>query len=112
MNVSIGDLHERIRIIRKAKSRNSRGDIITDAENVLCEVWAKVYPYSSRKTENTVEQMSPRIYRIVVRYRDDIQPGDIVVWKNRRFEQISAPYDVESRRKWTAMECRELVPDG
>ena len=112
MNVSIDDLHERIRIVRKIKSRNDRGDIITDAESVVCDVWAKVYPYNSKKTENTIEQMNPIIYRIVVRYREDIKPDDIVVWNNRRFEQIATPYDVESRRIWIAMECRELVPDG
>ena len=59
-----------------------------------------------QETENIVG------YRVTIRFREDIEPTDEILWRGKRLELISPPYDVESRRIWTVMECREMVENG
>ena len=112
-NTNTDDLHERIRVVFHMKQRNSQGDIINDGEEqTRCEVWAKVLPISAKRTDGYAEKVNEISYRIIVRYRTDILPDDEILWNGKRFQITSPPYDAESRRIWTVIECREMVEDG
>ena len=109
MGVTIDDLHERIEILYHDKTRDIDGNIVAGEIHTRATVWAKVLPISARIGERPQETENIVGYRVTIRWREDIQPTDEIRWRGKRLELISPPYDVESRRMWTVMECRELV---
>ena len=117
---SLDDLSEKISVVYSNTERNTRGDIVKTSELTRCTVWAKVLPISSKTTEpftDNVQGKTPMkdntvTYRVTVRYRTDILPDDIVVWRGKRLQQTAPPYDAESRRIWTVLTCAEMVKDG
>ena len=112
-NTTVDDLTERISIVYPAKSRNSRGDIIKGVETVRCNVWAKVLPLGAKRyVDGSVELTNKVTYRVVIRYRTDIMPDDIVIWRGLRLKQIVPSYDLEARRMYIVLECEEMIPDG
>ena len=112
-NTTIDDLAERISIIYQTAQRNERGDIISVEDVTRCTIWAKVLPLSSRRLlDDSVEAVNEVSYRITIRYRADIAPDDIVLWRGKRLQQTAPPYDAESRRIWTVLECVEMIEDA
>ena len=99
MGVTIDDLHERIDILYRDRERDIDGNIVAGEIHTRATVWAKVLPISARIGERPQETENIVGYRITIR------------WRGKRLEIVSPPYDVESRRMWTVMECRELVED-
>ena len=112
MRTSIDDLTERISIVYHAHTRNSRGDIVPGAETTRCTVWAKVLPTGGPMSNTGIEREAAITYRVIIRYRADVLPDDEIIWRGRRLLQIGTPYDAESRRIWTVLECQEAVQDG
>lgn len=112
MRTTIDDLKERIQILSFVNYRNELGDILQSEEVVRAECWAKVLAISAGIAEGGVERTASIGYRIIVRYRDDILPDDVIKWRNKRLRITSTPYDAESRRIWTVLDCIEVVPDG
>lgn len=109
MSVTIDDLHERIEIFYRDKTRDIEGNIVDGEIHTRATVWAKIIPVTARIGEQSGETGNEVRYRVTVRYRNDIEPTDEILWRGRRLVLASPPYDVESRRMWTAFECRELV---
>lgn len=109
MSVTIDDLHERIEIFYRDKTRDIDGNIVDGEIHTRATVWAKIIPVTARIGEQSGETGNEVRYRVTVRYRNDIEPTDEILWRGRRLVFVSPPYDVESRRMWTAFECRELV---
>ncbi len=109
MGVTIDDLHERIEILYHDKIRDIDGDIVAGEIHTRATVWAKILPVSAKIGERQQETENIVGYRVTIRYREDIEPTDEIKWRDKRLELISPPYDVESRRIWTVMECRELM---
>lgn len=112
MRTTIDDLTERIQFLSAVNYRNEQGDILRSEEVVRATVWAKVLPIGAPIQNGSPEREAEVVYRFVVRYRTDLLPDDIVVWRGRRMRITNTPYDAESRRIWTTFECREVVPDG
>ena len=112
MRTTIDDLKERIQILSFVNYRNELGDILQSEEVVRAECWAKVLAINAGISEGGVERTASIGYRIIVRYRDDISPDDVIKWRNKRLRITSTPYDAESRRIWTVLDCVEVVPDG
>ena len=112
MGVTIDDLHERIEIQYREKSRDLDGNIVDGEIHTRAAVWAKVIPVAARIGEQSEETENKIIYRITIRYRKDIEPTDEILWRGKRLTLVAPPYDVESRRMWTVFECRELVENG
>lgn len=112
MKTSIDDLTERVQLVSFVNFRNEQGDILASEERIRGEMWAKVLPTSAPITEGGVERRAEVHYRVVVRYRDDVEPDDILIWRSKRLKITDTPYDAESRRIWTVLDCVEVVPDG
>ena len=109
MSVTIDDLRERIGIQYRDKTRDIDGNIVDGEIHTRATVWAKVIPVTARIGEQSEETKNEIIYRVTIRHREDIETTDEISWRGKRLEIIAPPYDVESRRMWTAFECRELV---
>ena len=111
-NTCTDDLTERISVKYQATRRSDRGDILGTEDRTRCEIWAKVYPIAARRyIDGAVEVTNEVSYRIIVRYRTDIVPTDIIIWRGKRLRQTAPPYDAEARRIWTVLECEEMVSD-
>ena len=111
-NTTIDDLAERISIVYQKAQRNNRGDILGIEDVTRCTVWAKVLPLSARRLlDDSVEAVNEVSYRVIIRHRTDIAPDDIVLWRGKRLQQTAPPYDAESRRMWTVLECVEMKAD-
>lgn len=114
MRTTIDDLSERVEVLYHDHKRDSAGNIVSIATktNSRGVCWAKVLPISAavgngyESGENTVG------YRVTVRYREDILPDDLIKWREKTLTITAPPYDAESRRKWTILDCRELIADG
>lgn len=109
--MSVDDLTERISVIYFSTSRNSRGDIVKNSENVRCTVWAKVLPLIGKINDTTPEKINSVTYRVTIRYRNDIKPDDKIIWRGRDFKIITPPVDVEVRHIWTQFDCVEVIQD-
>ena len=109
---SVDDISERIKIVYHETTRNERGDIVNGEEIIRAEVWAKVLPLTGTIDDATPEKFNTVTHRITIRYRNDVQPDDEIVWRERRFRLITPPIDVEARRMWTSFDVREAIKDG
>lgn len=111
-NNSVDDLTERIEIIYQTTQRNSVGDILGTEDKTRCKVWAKVLPLTARRVLDDSETVNEISYRIIIRYRLDIMPDDLILWRGKRLRQTAPPYDAESRKIWTVLTCTEMIKDG
>ena len=112
-NISMDDLKERIKIIYYTKKRNERGDIVDDKLQIRGVPFAKVYPYVARNDEGRELELRNEVtYRIVVRYRDDIKPDDLIIWRDKTLKIRSPTIDVESQHIYTSFEAVEVIGDG
>lgn len=110
--MSVDDLAEKISVVYFETTRNERGDIVQGAEIVRCMVWAKVLPLTGRINDITPERKNEITYRITIRYRTDILPDDLIIWRGRRLKIITTPVDIEARRIWLQVDCKEAIQDG
>ena len=112
MYISIGQLRQRVTIERPITLTDEEGNLIEQKRKVYTIVWAKVLPFAAKISDGYAEKVSEVDYRVAIRYRADIQATDILVWRGRCMALLSPPYDMDGRKKWLVMECRELVEDG
>lgn len=110
-SVTVDELTERISLVYCRHARNARGDIVSSEEIERAKVWAKVYPRGARRDEGGVEKINELEYSVTIRFRADVMPDDEIDWRGRRLRQIAPPLDVEGRRVWLRLECRELIAD-
>ena len=111
IKIRIKDLSERIKIIYYLTARNEYGDLIKVREVTRCRVWARVHALSQRIDDGTPERLNKTTYRITIRWREDIQPNDEIVWRDRYFKIISAPAEFEVRHVWKVFDAQEITPD-
>ena len=111
MYISIGQLRQRVTIERPVTITDEEGNLIEQGRKVYAVVWAKVLPFAAKIADGYAEKVNEVDYRVAIRYRADIQVTDILLWRGRRMALISPPYDMDGRKKWLVMECRELVED-
>ena len=114
MRTTIDDLTERVEFTYFDHKRDSSGNIVSISTKTHSRgtCWAKVLPIAANVGNGYESGQNAVGYRVTVRYRDDIMPDDLVVWRDKTLSITAPPYDAESRRKWTVLDCRELIPDG
>ena len=98
-NTNVDDLTERISVIYFDTERNERGDIISTQEIERCRVWAKILPLTARITDDTPE-------------RADIKPDDEIIWRGKRLKLLTPPFDAESRKIYTVMDCEGVIENA
>lgn len=109
-NNNLDDLNQKIDIVFYTDTRDEEGNIIRNqGQTRYKNLWAKVLPYASKISMGYAEKVNEINYRVVIRYKSDIEPTDVIRWRNKKLTIISTPYDAESLHKWLIMECRELV---
>lgn len=109
---SFDDLRERIKVLYYDYSRDEIGDIVSRTEKTRYTCWAKILPYAAKDGHDVASKSAEIYYRIIIRYRKNIKPDDIIFWRSKKLQIVSPPYDAENRHLWLVIDCRELVEDG
>ena len=113
MRTTVDDLAERIDVVYHETTQDAAGNIInTGTELSRGARWAKVLPISAVIADGYNENENAVTYRVTVRYCTDIEPTDTITWRGKRLSLVAPPYDAESRRVWTILDCRELIENG
>ena len=112
MYVSLSELRQRIKILRPIAEEDAVGNLIEQGRSEVATVWAKVLPYAAKISDGYAEKVDEVSYRIVIRYREDIEVTDIIEWRDRRLIMSAPPYPMDGGRKYLVMEAKELVEDG
>ena len=112
MYVYLSALRQRIKILRPIAEEDAVGNLIEQGKTEVATVWAKVLPYAAKISDGYAEKVAEVSYRIVIRYREDIEVTDIIEWRDRRLIMSAPPYPLDGGRKYLVMEAKELVEDG
>ena len=112
MYVSMSELRHRIRILRPLTTVDEEGNLIEQGWTEIAAVWAKVLPYATKISDGYAEKVDEVSYRVVIRYREDIQVTDVLRWLSKTLVLSAPPYGMDGLRKYTVIEARELVEDG
>ena len=112
-NISFDDFSQRILVVYRLNTRNSRGDIIEGAFRIRCRCFAKIYPFISKTIDdNSIKLKNEVIYRVIIRWRPDIKLDDFFIWRNKKLKIINPPIDIESRHIFLLFECSEVIVNG
>lgn len=112
MYCKTSEMNNRITIQRPVAVTDNEGNIIEEISPDLRDVWSKILPSASKNSDGYLEKVQEVIYRIVVRVGTDIKVTDKILWKDKVFEIIAPPYQLEGKKKFLIVEARELVEDG
>lgn len=112
MYITLNELRQRVTIQRPVTQTDAYGNLVERGREEVGTVWAKIIPYASKISDGYAEKVDEVNYRIVIRYRDDVEVTDEIQWRSHRFRQTAPAYDFRCNRKYLVMEVRELIEDG
>ena len=112
MQVSMSELRHRITILRPVTDTDDEGNILVQTTQEVGKAWALVLPFAAKISDGYAEKVQEVDYRIVIRYRTDVQVTDRILWGNKTLTPIAPPYPLGGKKRWLVLECRELVEDG
>ena len=112
MDVSMSELRHRISILRPVMDTDDEGNILSSSEQEVSKAWALVLPFAAKISDGYAEKVQEVDYRIVVRYRTDVQVTDRIRWGDKTLTPTAPPYPLGGKKRWLVLECRELVKDG
>ena len=58
------------------------------------------------------KRLNKIMYRITIRYGNEIKPDDIIIWRGRKLKILTVPVDIKSRHIWLQFDCEEEIQDG
>jgi len=112
MQVSMSELRHRITFLRPITETDDEGNILVQTTQEVGKAWALVLPFAAKISDGYAEKVQEVDYRIVIRYRTDVQVTDRILWGNKTLTPIAPPYPLGGKKRWLVLECRELVEDG
>ena len=90
-------------------SLNSISEQTPIYENVA-EVWAEVLPLRGREYQESQKLQAETQYRVLIRYRDDVQANWRVIWRGNQL-QITDVLDTNGLREQLELMCFEKVAE-
>lgn len=112
MYVHLNELKQRVIILRPTVEEDEVGNLIEQGRSEVATVWAKVLPYAAKISDGYAEKVDEVNYRVVIRYREDIETTDLLQWRGKTLIISAPPYPMDGGRKYLVMEAKELVEDG
>ena len=97
-------LNQRIRIERRVKTENTRGEV-TYTWELLAVVWAQANPLRGRDYFAAGQMQDQITTRFRIRYRPGIDSTMRVVWKSGRYDIKGQPIEVDGQREWIDLMC-------
>lgn len=107
--MSVDELREKIQIVYYPELVDDEGNYIKSKVPVIrWEGFAKVLPIASKIVNSKNEIINEVDYRIIIRFREDIEYSDFVIYRKKKLSMLNVPFDLENRRQWLQMDCKEL----
>lgn len=110
--MQIGRLKERITIQSVVAGKGDTG-APTESTTTVATVWAEVRMIAgSEQLEQPLEQVgTSRLYRITIRYRDDVVPTMTLLWEPKEGVshtlQVRSVIDPNGKRELLQIDCSE-----
>ena len=105
--VAIGEMRERVTIQTATLQADSIGGA-TPSWSDVDTVWARVEPLSGSEGEAQDQLQSSQLYRITIRYRNDITAAHRITWRGTAMN-IRALANPDERRHFLEMRCESGV---
>lgn len=103
---SLGALRERVELKQTTQSIDSAGGHV-DVFVSLGLVWAEINTASGSLTVIGDARNSKITHSIIIRFRNDLKPGDRVIYRGHELEVISAE-DLNGRTAYLKVLCSQL----
>ena len=92
-----GELRERIEIVSPVSVINDNGYPVVNDE-VICNVWAQVIQSGDSTNPEANANAQAGALNFVIRYREDIVPGMVVIFDGGRYEIVAiGQFDFKKR---------------
>jgi SPP1 family predicted phage head-tail adaptor len=104
-------LTERLRIEKRVPADNELGEEVGGWAPVAT-VFARAEPIRSRELVAADQLQSAGDTRFIIRYRTDVVAAMRVIWRDKAYDIIGEPIDIEARRQWLEMTCTTGLRDG
>lgn len=98
--ITAATLRHRIDLQRAAEVPDGQGGSTRTWTTYAAGVRAFVNPLSVNQLLKLEAIRSPMVARAYLRWRADVQPGDVVLFNGQRYAINGAPVDVENARRW------------
>jgi SPP1 family predicted phage head-tail adaptor len=107
---AIGALRDRVQLKRRDMSPEDEGGQLTTFVPVAT-IWGRVRALSSRPTAAGDGRATSITHSVVVRYRQDVRPGDRFVFAGRNLDVVAAD-DLNGHRAYLSCACSETRITG
>jgi SPP1 family predicted phage head-tail adaptor len=108
--VNAGQLRHRIAIVRP--EANPEEDDYGQPQGAPATVrtcWARVRSLSGKEAEEKRQLAAEATHEVLMRYFDDVEPSDQVVFDGRTFEIAGPPRDPDNRKIALVLLCKEAA---
>jgi SPP1 family predicted phage head-tail adaptor len=106
----IGTLTDRVQLLRRDTSAEDGGGHVT-VYVPMAKVWSRVRPVSRRSGQAADGRAVTISHMAVMRYRNDIKPGDRLLYRGRKLDVVTAG-DLNGRRAYLSCACSETQVTG
>ena len=103
--IHAGKLRHRIQLQHTERVDDGGGGSETELVT-YAEPWAWIRPASGKRHVFGDQLQEDITHEIILRYRDDIQGDDAISYDGRQFA-IRYSYDIEERKRFLMLDCRE-----
>lgn len=106
----LGTLTDRVQLQRRQSVPEAEGGHATLYVPVG-SLWSRVRRLSVRSASEADGRGTAITHAVVIRFRNDVQPGDRFVYRGRHLAVASAD-DLDGRRAWLGCRCVEMAVTG
>lgn len=106
----INRLRDKIQILKKEQQRSSSGHVVYQYVPDS-STWAEVIPYSAALSNGTFEVLNQVLYKVTVRYREDLHAKDKILYRNKILQIQNEPVPLEGRKRFMIFTAQEFVED-
>ena len=106
----IGTLTDRVQLKRREMTGESEGGHVALFVPVA-SLWARVRSLNGRQGTSADGRAVEISHAVVFRFRNDIKPGDRVIYRGRNLDVVSAA-DLNGRRAYLSCACSETSFTG
>lgn len=106
----IGTLTDRVILKRRVTTDEDEGGEVV-IFSTLATVWARVRVLSARQAVLDDARGHSISHSVVLRFRNDLSPGDRIVYRGRNLDIVSTS-DINGRRAYLSCACTERAVTG
>lgn len=106
----IAGLTDRVQLQRRELSPEVEGGH-AEVFVPMLTLWARVTAIGARETQTADGRSVSISHTVVLRYRNDIRPGDRFVYRGRHLDVVSAE-DLSGRKRFLGCRCSETAVVG